>query len=59
MTKHYTVTLSISIITGSKYIVGSGTDNRASIIRECDSTLYVESACTALPTNTNFRLTFY
>ena len=28
------------------------------VIRECGSTLYVGLACTAPPTNTNFRLTF-
>ena len=32
--------------------------NGFSVIRECSSTLYVGLACTVLPTNTNFRLTF-
>ena len=32
--------------------------NGFSVISECSSTLYVGLACTAPPTNTNFRLTF-
>ena len=45
---------------GSMQLFNSFSENCRTLtyIRECGSTLYVRLACTAPPTNTNFRLTF-